>query len=95
MKATELKDKEVIGEGGRLIGKVTDGEIDDMSWTLKTLDVELEGNVAKEFNLKKTLRSTTVPIATSFVGAVGDKVVLKASAEEIGQSINATAAKYE
>jgi sporulation protein YlmC with PRC-barrel domain len=89
LKATGLREKEVIVYDGRLIGKVKDGEIDDKTWQIKTLDVQLEGNVAKEFHLKKTFGSTTVPIDTKFVGAVGDKVVLKGSAKEVGDSINA------
>ena len=89
MQATTLKDKEVIGQAGRLIGKVKDGTIDESTWRIVSLDVELEGNVAKEFHLKKTFGSTTVPIGVSFVGAVGDKVVLKASTEEVGRAINA------
>jgi len=92
MMATTLKDKEVIGEAGRLIGKVKDGTIDEKTWQLTSLEVELVGSVAKEFHLKKTFGSTSVPIPTSFVGAVGDKVVLKVSTEEVAQSINAMAA---
>jgi sporulation protein YlmC with PRC-barrel domain len=88
--ASTLKDKEVMGEAGRLIGKVKDGTIDEKTWQLTDLEVELQGNVAKEFHLKKTFGTTTVPIAITFVGAVGDKVVLKASTEEIGKSINET-----
>lgn len=93
MQATSLKDKEVIGPAGKLIGKVKDGKIDDKTWLVSSLDVELEGNVAKEFHIKKTFGSTTVPIATTMVGAVGDKVVLKASMEELGQSINVMTAQ--
>ena len=92
MNAASLRDKEVIGPAGRLIGKVKDGTIDD-DWKITSLDVQLEGNVAKDFHLKKTFGSTTVPIATSYIGAVGDKVVLKASEQEIGQSINAQMTK--
>lgn len=91
--ATSLRDKEVIGPAGKLIGKVKDGTVDDATWQIKSLDVELEGSVAKEFKVKKTFGSTTVPVATSFVGAVGDKVVLKVSTEELAQSINATPSK--
>jgi len=90
--ATTLKDKEVIGEAGRLIGKVKDGTIDEKTWQLTSLEVELVGSVAKEFHLKKTFGSTSVPIATSFIGAVGDKVVLKVSPEEVGQAVNASMA---
>lgn len=75
-----------------MIGVVKDGEVDDNTWQITNLDVQLEGSVAKEFHLKKTFGSTTVPIATKFVGAVGDKVVLKGTKEEIGNAINAKAA---
>jgi sporulation protein YlmC with PRC-barrel domain len=92
MMATTLRDKEVIGPAGKLIGKVKDGTIDDASWKLTSLEVELEGNVAKEFHVKKTFGSTTVPVQTSLVGAVGDKVVLKVSTEELGKSLTATPA---
>lgn len=93
MKATSLKEKEVIGSAGKLMGKVKDGDIDDKTWQITSLEVQLEGNVAKEFHLKKTFGSAVVPIATSYIGAVGDKVVLKAPEEEIGKSINEAAAQ--
>ncbi len=93
MKATTLKEKEVIGPAGQLLGRVKDGDIDDKTWAITTLDVELTGNIAKELHVKKTFGSTTVPISTNFVGAVGDKVVLKVSTEEVGRSINLTTAK--
>lgn len=91
MLATDLQDKEVIGAAGKLLGKVKDGTIDDKTWQMTSLDVELQGSVAKEFNIKKTFGSTTVPIPTNYVSAVGDKVVLKASAEELANSLNTTA----
>lgn len=89
LKATSLREKEVIESDGRLMGKVKDGVIDDKTWQITSLEVQLQGNVAKEFHLKKAFGSTTVPIETKFVGAVGDKVVLKGTAKEIGDSINA------
>jgi len=88
MKATSLKDKEVLGEAGHLIGKVKDANIDDKTWAITTLEVELTGDTAKELHLKKTFGSTSVPVATNVIGAVGDKVMLKTSTEELGKSLN-------
>ena len=88
MKATDLKDKEVIGQTGQMIGKVKDGDI-DANWAITDLQVELEGNIAKEIHVKKTFGSTTIPIPVKFVNAVGDKVMLNVSTEQIGQSLSA------
>jgi sporulation protein YlmC with PRC-barrel domain len=93
--ATSLKDKEVLGEAGKLIGKVKDGNVDDKTWQITSLEVELNGSVAKEFHLKKTFGSTSVPISTTYVGAVGDKVMLKGSTQEIGEHINQMVMKTE
>jgi sporulation protein YlmC with PRC-barrel domain len=89
LQASSLKDKEVLGEKGRLIGKVKDGTVDDKTWQITSLEVELKGDVAKEFNLKKTFSSSSIPIDVQFVRGVGDKVMLKVSTEEVGRAINA------
>jgi sporulation protein YlmC with PRC-barrel domain len=88
LQASTLRGKEVLGEKGRLIGKVTDGTIDETTWKITSLEVDLQKDVAKEFHLKKMFGTASVPIAVNYIGAVGDKVMLKASAEEIGKSIN-------
>jgi sporulation protein YlmC with PRC-barrel domain len=93
MRASDLKDKEVIGQTGQTIGKVKDGDIDDSSWVLTDLEVELMGNVAKEIHVKKTFGSTTIPIPVKFVTAVGDRVMLNASSEQIEESLSSKTAK--
>jgi len=90
MLATSLKDKEVLGPAGKEFGKVVDGIIDESTWRMVSLDVELDGNVAKEFHVKKTFGSTTVPIPTSMVGTVGDKIMLRVSTDEVRKSVVAT-----
>ena len=81
----------IVAEGGRLIGKVRDGEVDDKTWQLTDLDVQLDGSVAKEFHLNKTFGSPIVSIATKYVGAIGDKIILKGTTKEIGEALNGNA----
>ena len=88
LQASALKGKEVLGEKGRLVGKVKDGIIDEKTWQVTSLEVDLQSDVAKEFHLKKMFGGASIPIAVGYIGAVGDKVMLKASAEEIGKQIN-------
>jgi sporulation protein YlmC with PRC-barrel domain len=78
-----LVDKEVIGLNGWIIGTVKNVFFDETTWKVGSLDVELDGDVAKEYELKKILRSTHVPLDVSVIQGIGDKVTLKTSKEEL------------
>ncbi|MDA4112245.1 MAG: hypothetical protein OK439_06865, partial [Thaumarchaeota archaeon] len=66
-----------------IIGKIKDLELNEKTWQVESLVVELDPNVAREFNLKKALRKTVVKILVTYVQAVGDKVILKADKDKL------------
>jgi len=76
-------DKEVIGLNGWIIGTVKNVTFDEKTWQVGSLDVELDGDIAKEFKMKKVFRSTHLPIDVAHVQGIGDKVSLKTSKEEL------------
>jgi sporulation protein YlmC with PRC-barrel domain len=76
-------DKEVIGLNGWIIGTVKNVIFDEKTWQVGSLDVELAGDVAKEFEMKKIFRSTHIPLGVAHVQGIGDKVSLKTSKEDL------------
>jgi sporulation protein YlmC with PRC-barrel domain len=95
MNAKELFDLEVVGSTAWQIGKVKDLVVDTKTWQVASLDIELEKNVAEEFNVKHRFSRTHIPLSVSYVQAVGDKIVLKSSKEEIFQQVAAAVAGEE
>jgi sporulation protein YlmC with PRC-barrel domain len=87
MYASDLENKEVISKNGTLLGRSTNAEIDTTSWKVTSVEIELEGDVAKELNVKKFLSGTTVPISVEQVEAVGNKILLKTNKEDIAPHI--------
>jgi sporulation protein YlmC with PRC-barrel domain len=83
MNVLDLMDREVIGLNGWLIGTVKNVIFDENSWQIRSLDVQLDGEVAKEFEMKKVFRSTHIPLDVSHVQGIGDKVSLKTSKEDL------------
>ena len=79
----DLMDKEVIGLNGWVIGTVKNVMFDEKTWKIESFDVQLDGDVAKEFEMKKIFRSTHIPIDVRHVQGIGDKVALKTSKEDL------------
>ena len=52
MYVKDLMGKEVLGAEGWKIGKVKEILIDKERWAITALSLDLESNIAKEFNLK-------------------------------------------
>lgn len=95
MHTKELSDKEVFGLDGWKVGKIKDEIFDLETWKITSIEVELEGDVAEEFKMKKHFRSTHLPIDVSHVQAIGDRVTLKTNKEDlfkIGASLEHSAA---
>jgi sporulation protein YlmC with PRC-barrel domain len=80
---SNLFDREVVGNNGSVIGRVRNLDLNEKTWQIESLVVELDDLVAKEFNMKKALRKTIVKILATYVQAVGDKVILKADKEKL------------
>lgn len=72
-----------MGNNGSVIGRVRNLDLNDKTWQIESLVVELDDVVAKEFNMKKALRKTIVKILVIYVQAVGDKVILKADKQKL------------
>jgi len=83
MNILDLMDKEVIGLNGWVIGTVKNVMFDDKTWHIGSLDVQLDGDVAKEFEMKKVFRSTHILLDVTHVQGIGDKVSLKTSKEDL------------
>ncbi len=93
MKVENLKGKKVISVRGMEIGELDDFEIDEHTWSIKTLYVVLRDDVAKMYGIKTGFRrEAVVPIPANLVGPMmGETINLK---EEI-KDINALRQKIE
>ena len=83
MITAEIAGKEVIGSEGDMLGKVIDTQFDEKTWRVLALEVHLEKEVAEEHQLRHRLRKTLVLVNVEHIQAVGDKVVLKGSKEDL------------
>ncbi len=83
MNTMDLVDREVIGLNGWVIGTVKDVTFDEKTWQIRSLYVQLDDEVAKEFEMKKMFRSTHIPLDVGHVQGIGDKVSLKTSKEDL------------
>lgn len=92
MLTAEIAGKEVIGSEGDTLGKVSDTQFDEKTWRVLALEVHLEKEVAEEHLLRHRLRKTLVLVNVEHIQAVGDKVVLKGSKEDLLKLIASSAA---
>ena len=86
--SNDVKGKEVIGPSGGVIGKANGVNFDPDTWQISSLQVALDTKVAEQMGLKHTLdrigvHHSEMPIKASFVGEIGDKIVLKATRDEL------------
>jgi sporulation protein YlmC with PRC-barrel domain len=87
----EIAGKEVIGSEGDTLGKVIDTQFDEKTWEVLALEVHLDKEVAEEHQLRHRLRKTLVLVNIEHIQAVGDKVVLKGTREDLLKLIASTA----
>ncbi len=83
MNTNELLEKEIIDKDGDTIGKVKGTNFDGKTWQITTLDVELDNKVAEDIGMKKRFGHTKLPLKSSFVSAIGDRIVLGSSKQEL------------
>ena len=79
----DLLGKEVVELNGSLIGTIKNVMFDEKAWQVGSLDVQLDENMAKEFEMKKVFRNYRIPLSVTYVQGIGDKVTLKTSKEEL------------
>jgi len=83
MDMMDLLGKEVVELNGLLIGTIKNVTFDEKAWQVGSLDVQLDENVAKEFEMKKVFRNYRFSLDVAHVQGIGDKVTLKTSKEEL------------
>jgi sporulation protein YlmC with PRC-barrel domain len=88
MFAKDLIGMEVVGQRGWKLGKIENVSVDTIGWTVKSLDVKLEKEVAERLKLKKFLRSTNLPVGTERVTGVGNVVSINYTQEDVDKLID-------
>jgi sporulation protein YlmC with PRC-barrel domain len=83
MDMMNLLGKEVIELNGGLIGIVKNVMFDEDAWRVGSFDVQLNEEVAKEFEMKKVFRNYRFPLDVNLVQGIGDKITLGTSKEEL------------
>ena len=69
--------KTVFTKKGTVLGKVSDLELDDHTWTPVTLYVELSDEVAKTYGAKSGLmKKTVIALPGKMIGSISDAVML-------------------
>jgi sporulation protein YlmC with PRC-barrel domain len=66
----DLLGKTVIGSAGNYIGEVNNIDIDSQNWRITHLHVKLSDKAAKEFGVKKALKTTNIRLPTELVSNV-------------------------
>jgi sporulation protein YlmC with PRC-barrel domain len=82
--------KEVIGSQGDKLGTVHDIQFDEKGWSVLAIGVQLEKEVADEYNLGRRFKKTQVLINVKHIQAVGDKVILTGSRKELLQLVTSS-----
>ncbi|MDH2899997.1 MAG: PRC-barrel domain-containing protein [archaeon] len=83
MLSSEIQGKEVIGSMGHKLGVVRGVSFDEKEWKVLALEVQLEKNIAEEHRLRHRFKKTRVLLNIEHVQAVGDKVLLTGSHEDL------------
>ncbi len=77
-KITDLKGKAVLTADGKNVGTLVDLTVDEHSWRISALVIEVDPAVASLFNVKKKLlKAPRVKIATEKVEHLSDVVKLR------------------
>jgi sporulation protein YlmC with PRC-barrel domain len=80
--------KTVLGAAGNYIGEVNNIDIEADTWQITHLHVKLSDKAAKEFGLKKTLKSSNIKIPTSSVNDIGVIITLNLSLLDLKKILN-------
>ncbi len=84
----DVMGKTVIGAAGNYIGDVNNIDIEANTWQITHLNVKLSDKAAKEFGLKKTLKSSNIKIPTSSINNIGVIITLNLSLMDLKKILN-------
>ena len=87
MNSNDIKGKEIVGPGGEVIGKVESVNFNPSNMQVTSLEVSLDQKVAESIGIKKRLGRSEMPLKASFVGSVGEKILVNASRDELVQYV--------
>ena len=77
-KITDLKGKSVLTSDGKAVGTLADLSIDEQTWRVTSIVVDVDASVAALFGVKKKLlKAPRVKIATEKVEHMADVVKLR------------------
>ena len=79
----EIIGREAIGAEGFKLGKIDDIIFDEKSWSIVAFKIKLEKDVAERHNVRQRFRKSYVMVNVGHVQAIGDRVLLNSSNEEI------------
>ena len=82
--------KQVVGSGGWTIGRIKGIDFDETSWRIGSLEVDLDPNVAKEYEMKKLLARTTVNVDVNTVHGMGITLILSISKPQLRALVSHT-----
>jgi sporulation protein YlmC with PRC-barrel domain len=90
MRSEGLIGKQVVGSGGWTIGRIKGIVFDETNWRIGSLEVDLDPNVAKEYEMNKLLSRTTVNVDVNAVHGIGDHVILSISKPQLRALVSHT-----
>jgi sporulation protein YlmC with PRC-barrel domain len=88
MRPSELQGKSVVGTGAKILGSVSDVEIDLASWKVTHLRIQLADEATEMLGYKKRfLGSVEILLSIKAVRAVADVVSLTNTIAELKDSV--------
>lgn len=82
----KLAGKNVISQGGYILGEVKGADLNTSTWKLTHLRVKLSNQASEELGFKKRFGSSIVCMPVSLVSAVGDVITIDKSLTELSQN---------
>ncbi len=89
MNTNFLNGKEIVGPGGSVLGKAKGANFDEHTWQIESVDLEVDRKLANEIGMKNSAlfgllgNRSKLPLKVEFIGAIGDRILLRASSEEL------------
>jgi sporulation protein YlmC with PRC-barrel domain len=83
MDMIDLLGKEVVDTNGSAIGILKNVIFDEKMWQVLSFEVQLDVEVAKEFQLKKLFQNPIILLESTYVQQVDEKITLKTGKDEL------------
>lgn len=78
MQYKEIEGKEVIGKLGRVVGKISEMNVDTNTWKVTHVFLTLDKNIVEDLGFKKPrIGSLKASIPIEAIEAISDRVILR------------------